>query len=127
MTTAHGIGVLATIEDGTPRLRPMEFSRVHGELWAATSRQSHQYRDTADGQHVEILFLDEEYDQARVRGVLEWSTDAEDCRHLWQVREDMAHWFTGCDDPNLVILKVIPEQADYKSTRTDEIYRRKAA
>lgn len=128
MKQVHGIGVLATIEGGAPRLRPMEFSLIHGELWAATSKQSRKYSGVPDGQHVEVLFMNEEFDHARVRGVLEWSTEAEDRQQLWeQQQHDISTWYSGVDDPNLVILKIIPEQAEYKSSHGPDRYQQEAA
>lgn len=127
MRQAHGIGVLATIEEGEPRLRPMEFSLVNGELWAATSKHSHKYREVRDGQHVEVLFMNEEFDHARVRGVLEWSTEADDRRRLWELQRDITHWYADVNDPDLVIMKIIPEQAEYKLAHGDDRYRREAA
>jgi general stress protein 26 len=117
---ACGIGVLAIIEDGKPCLRPMEFSLVDGELWAAASKLSHQYTGIQDGQHVEVLFMNEDFAHARVRGVLEWSATTEDCQRLWELQLDMPHWFHGVDDPNLVILKVLPEEVEFMLAHENE-------
>ena len=128
MIQAHGIGVLATIEHGSPRLRPMEFSLIDGQLWAATSKLSRKYPEICDGQHVEVLFINKEYDHARVRGVLECSTDAEDRQRLWEAQHgSIERWYSGVDDPNLVVLKVIPAETEYKNAQGDDRYHQEAA
>ncbi|HEX2949368.1 MAG TPA: pyridoxamine 5'-phosphate oxidase family protein [Armatimonadota bacterium] len=128
MKQAHGIGVLATIENGEPRLRPMEFSLVDGELWAATAKHSRKYTDVPDGQHVEVLFMNNEFDHARIRGVLRWSTTPHDRERLWQLQhDDITHWYSGVDDPDLVIMRIVPEEAEYKSAHGNDQYWREAA
>ena len=124
---AYGIGVLATIEESGTRLRPLEFSRVDGELWAAISRRAQQHTRARDGQHVEVLFMNEEFDHALVRGVLEWSTDPNDRRRLWEIQQDVLNWSTGADDPNLVILKIVPDPLEHLVHPNDKHSRRKAA
>ena len=70
MSFSHGLGMLATIEQGTPRLRPLEFTQVEGEWWAPASRRMQQTLAQCDGQHVEILFVDDDAHDSRIRGVL---------------------------------------------------------
>lgn len=109
MIYAHGIGMLATIEEGAPRLRPLEFTQVEGEWWATTSRRMLQYLAQCDGQHVEILFVEDEAHDSRVHGVLECSVDPEDRRHLRELSEAQQIWLADANDVNVAIVKVIPE------------------
>lgn len=129
MEQTHGIGVLATIEEGEPRLRPMEFSLVGDELWAATSRKSRKYAGIHDGEHVEVLFMNARSDHARIRGVLTCSDTAADRQRLWALqRGSIERWYAGVDDPNLVVLKIIPEAAEFKSANTpNDRYQEEAA
>lgn len=123
MVQAHGIGVLATVEAGEPRLRPMEFSLVDGELWAATSKRSSKYAEVPDGQRVEVLFMNGRFDHARLRGVLQWSTDTAERHRLWDIQlADIGRWYDSPDDPNLVILKIVPTSAEYKLANGDDRY-----
>ena len=110
MTRHRGMGMLATIEDGRARLRPMEFSLVDGEWWAAASRRDGRYLDACEGQHVDVLLLDADGWDDHLHGVLQSSTEADDRRLLWELQgEQIARWCRGADDPNLVIMKVIPD------------------
>ncbi|MHB9133091.1 MAG: pyridoxamine 5'-phosphate oxidase family protein [Armatimonadota bacterium] len=104
------LAILALIEEGVTRLRPLELSPVNGEFWGATSRQSFHAAAACDGQHVELLLLEEIADHARLRGVLQSSTDRRDCEVLWELQHDsLTRWCAGAHDPDLIVLKIIPE------------------
>ncbi len=109
MTFLHGLGMLATIEEGTPRLRPLEFTQVEGEWWAPTSRRTQQSLAQCDGQHVEILFVDDAANDSRVRGVLECSIDPIDIHHLLEMQREHTVELDTLE-PNTVVVKVIPEE-----------------
>jgi general stress protein 26 len=109
MTFSHGLGILATIEQGTPRLRPLEFTQVEGEWWAPTSRRVQQTLAQCDGQHVEILFVDDNANDSRIRGVLTCSADPNDYQHLCELQPEHAP-NPGTAEPPLVVVKVIPKK-----------------
>lgn len=111
MSFSHGLGFLATIEQGTPRLRPLEFTQVEGEWWAPTSRRMQQTLAQCDGQHVEILFVDNDAHDSRVRGVLACSADPCDFQHLCEVYPDQ-HLSPSAMERTQVMVKVIPEVCD---------------
>jgi len=113
MAYTHGIGMLATIEGGIPRLRPLEFSRIAGEWWAPTSRRVQQALAECDGQRVELLFVDDNASNDRIFGILECSEDPTDRRYLWELqREDIQYQYTSPEDPNLIVVKIIPGNDD---------------
>ena len=110
MTFSHGLGMLATIEQGTPRLRPLEFTQFEGEWWASAPRSMQHSLALCDGQHVEILLINEEANDSRVRGVLECSGDPADLQHLSELQQSYpSPRLHSVEDANLVVVKVIPE------------------
>lgn len=110
MAQPGNIGILAMVEAGEPRVRPMEFVYVDGELWAAASRRSLKLRGLRDGQHVDVLLIDELLTQDRVRGYVHCSTRADDRQRLWALQQcDIAVWCQGEDDPDFIVLKIIPD------------------
>lgn len=97
------LGMLATIEDGGQRLRPLAFLEIDGEFWTSVSRRAQTHLREWDGQHVEVLFVNKPLED-RVHGVLACSDDGNDRRRLAEYRDDpLLH-----DDGDVVILKVIP-------------------
>lgn len=113
MAQSGNIGILAMLEPGEQRLRPMEFAHVDGELWTAASRRSTRLRGIRDGQHVEVLLLNDSLEQDRVRGVVHCSTDADDRRRLWQLQQPIVDaWCGSDDDPDMIVVKIIPDD-DY--------------
>ncbi len=108
MSFTHGLGMLATIEHGTPRLRPLEFTQVEGEWWAPTSHRMQQTLAQCDGQHVEILFVDDDANDSRIRGVLACSADPHDLEHLCELCPEHT-LIPGSTVTNQAVVKVIPE------------------
>ncbi|HOF86669.1 MAG TPA: hypothetical protein PLZ36_01020 [Armatimonadota bacterium] len=103
MAPLSGIGMLAVIENGEPRFRPLEFVTVDGELWAA-SRGNLEH---CDGQHVEVLFFNEGYDLAQVQGVLRCSHHAGDLDRLRALCQTTPPYPASTHQDEMVI-KVIP-------------------
>jgi len=107
----HPQTYLATIDDGTPWVRAMQVARVDdaGSIWYATALSSNKVRQVrlnpqvclaiwADGRH------------CRVFGRAEIVTDAAVKRQLWE--DSWRTYFRGEDDPEYVLLKVVPERAE---------------
>jgi hypothetical protein len=103
MAALSGIGMLAVIENGEPRFRPLEFYPIDGEFWAASPHNL----DHCEGQHVDLLFLNEGFDYALVQGVLRCSHQPGDYQRL----QTLAHAYA----PAAVIIKVIPQDAEVLS------------
>jgi hypothetical protein len=99
MTDIAGIGMLTTIEDGEPRLRPLDFVEIDGQLWAG----AHAGLERCDGQHVEVLFFNEGYDLAEVHGILRCSHTPDDHRRL---HDRAPHAAGDC------VVKIIPQHAE---------------
>ncbi|MHB9024541.1 MAG: hypothetical protein ACYC7E_10250 [Armatimonadota bacterium] len=112
MEQLHGMGMIATIEEGVTRLRPLEFSLVDGELWTAIPRDAGQYAARCDGQHVEVLYFDGELEDVRLHGVLKCSTQADDRQRLRTLEGSIGIKTGKAEDPDYLILKIIPEDME---------------
>jgi hypothetical protein len=84
----------------------MEFITVDGELWAA----SHNNLDACDGQHVEVLFINEGYDLAQVKGVLRCSHQARDLQRMHALLIGAPQGDDQRQDE--VLIKIIPRDAE---------------
>ena len=107
------IGVIVTVEAGGPRLRPLEFSYVDGEWWAATSQRVGKALSACDARHVELVFVEGDVEPELVRGTLACSTAPADRHRLWQEQgAALSTHFRTADDPDLVVVKVTPAEAE---------------
>ena len=121
-----GIGVLVTVETGGQRLRPMEFTQVDGEWWAAASRRVGDALAACEAGHVELVFVEGDIEPGHVRGTLACSTASPDRDRLWLLQREhlLPHYRSG-DDADLVVVKVIPRETE--RVIFDATTRRKAA
>jgi len=108
MAPLSGIGMLAIIENGEPRFRPLEFVSVDGELWAA----SHANLDNCDGQHVDVLFFNEGYDLAQVQGVLRCSHQVGDLDRVRALRGEYNPPYPASAHQDEIVIKVIPRDTE---------------
>lgn len=101
--------------DGALHARPMAVAEVEngGAVWFVTDVTSPKMGDIGFEPRVLLAFQD-------ARRYLAMSGEAtavrspEKVRELW--KESFKLWFDGPDDPNLVLLKVTPRDAEYWDT-----------
>lgn len=91
-------------------MTPLEMD-AEGAIWMMTSRRSMEGVLGAGGGPANLSFVDAaDNDYISVRGHAELSDDAARKQALWSA---MARpWFSGPDDPDLVLLRIVPEQAE---------------
>jgi general stress protein 26 len=98
---------------GAPHARPMQIAEAgdDGELYFATSLDSAKLRDIETDPRV-MLTMQEGSVYVSLTGTAHPTTDRELINRLWS--EAWQVWFPeGKDDPNIVILCVEPEEAEY--------------
>jgi len=111
-----GVAQLVTIDrSGRMRSRPMvaQHTGEQDELWFFTSAGSGK-TDEIDFNHEVMLAYSHPSKQhyVSIRGRAEMVNDREKIRQLWS--EPMRTWFPkGADDPDLSLIKVQIEDADY--------------
>ncbi len=112
------MAMLVTIDErGFPNSRPMatqgeEFS---GTVWFFTDRNSPKVRDVANNPSVNVVYMksaDESY--LSLVGAAEVDNDRDRMRAMWSPW--MKAWFDSAEDPELCLLRVNVEEAEYWDT-----------
>jgi general stress protein 26 len=115
MVQAIKVAMLTTRDGGRLRSRPMECVQVEddGTIWFFTNAASPKAKEV-DGEHeVCLAFVDKaNQNYASVSGFASIVHDRAKARELWT--EDQRAWYPdGLDDPDLALLKVRVQQAEY--------------
>jgi general stress protein 26 len=109
--------MLTTVEpDGCLRSRPMATQEMDpdGSLWFFTGASSRKVSETRRNHHVSITYQDTDDHQryVSVSGSAELVFDKDKMRQLWNPAYKA--WFPkGLDDPEIALLKVTIEKAEY--------------
>lgn len=104
------VGVLSTVRDGKPFSRYMTFTAEDVILYTPTSKETEKVDELERNSNVHLLlgYDGEGFGDAYVEyaGTATVSEDVSLKKKIWN--EHMKPWFTGPDDPNLVILEIKP-------------------
>jgi len=109
------IAMLTTNDGGVLRSRPMatQEAAFDGELWFFTSRQTHKAEEIEKDNRVNVSYSapdDNRY--ISMSGTAALIDDRLKFEEFWSVV--YLSWFPkGIDDPNLILLKISVEQAEY--------------
>jgi general stress protein 26 len=102
-------------EGGILRSRPMATKQegFDGVLWFFTRASSHKVFEIQKNQHVNLSYADpDDQNYVSVSGLAELVRDKGKAKELWN--EYLKTWFPkGLDDPDLALLKVRVDQAEY--------------
>lgn len=105
------VGTMATVQDNKPFSRYMTFFNEDFTLYTATSKQTDKVEELEGNPNTHILigYDGEGYDDAylEIMGTVKVADDESLKEKVWN--EHMKPWFSGPEDPNLVILKVTPD------------------
>jgi general stress protein 26 len=101
--------------EGALHARPMAVAEVEGggTVWFVTDVTSPKIADIGTEPAVLLAFQDSRR-YLSVAGVASVVRSPEKVRELW--KESFKLWFDGPDDPRLVLLKVVPRDAEYWDT-----------
>lgn len=109
------IAMLTTIDGGVLRSRPMDTQQTEfdGDLWFMTSKENHHVDEIKKDNRVNISYASpDDNTYVSVSGKADFSTDKAKIDELWSPEHKA--WFPkGKDDPNLLLMKVEVEQAEY--------------
>jgi general stress protein 26 len=110
------IAMLTTVDpDGRLHSRPMATQEVEPDdvLWFFSAKDSHKVEELTENQHVELTYASPERDlYVSASGRAQVIDDRAKMRELWNTA--VQAWFPdGPDDPNLCLLRVDLEQAEY--------------
>lgn len=95
--------------------RPMKTQEVEfdGDLWFFTKKETDKYKEILHGQDVNVAYAGKSY--VSVRGRAEIVEDISKKEELWNKAYEK-FMQTTVDDPNLVLIKVSAEAAEYWET-----------
>jgi general stress protein 26 len=110
------IAMLTTVGiDGRLHARPMVTQQTAPDdvLWFYSAKDSHKVEELTENQHVELTYAAPERDlYVSASGRAQVVDDRARMRELWNA--SVAGWFPdGPDDPNLCLLRVDVEEAEY--------------
>ncbi len=117
---------MATVDSGSPRLRPMTLLAHDGvKIWTTSHKRAQKMEQLVKQNEVEACFVDEMNRQVRIRGKVQVHDDEESWNKLRSATEDIPQ----IHDPNYVLLLIEPEEVryiddwslEYKSLPLDEI------
>lgn len=108
--------MFTTVEpDGTLRSRPMvvQLHKFDGDLWFFTKGSSPKVHEIMRDEHVNVSLSSPEHQRyISVSGRAQFVKDREKIREFWNPA--FAAWFEkGVDDPDLALIKVSVESAEY--------------
>ena len=102
-------------QDGTLRSRPMSTQQAEfdGDLWFFTAANTAKVEEVQRDHHVNVSYSDPEKNcYVSVSGTAQVMRDQAKINELWS--PVLRAWFPkGPDDPNLALLKVTVNQAEY--------------
>lgn len=110
-------GMLTTInEEGNLHSRPMSTNgdvEFDGDVWFFAGRDSHKVDEIARDSRVNVSFADKDHHTyISLTGRAETLRDQEQIDRLWKPSHQA--WFPeGKDDPNIVLIKVSVEKAEF--------------
>jgi general stress protein 26 len=118
-----GICMLTTSTGGIMRARPMHalLDRNDGCLWFITDQRGAKDQEIAADPDVCLAFADPGSNSyVSITGRAEISRDVAKAEELWS-NEAQAWWPKGPSDPNVRVLRVVPDQAEFWDTRGNSV------
>lgn len=107
--------MLTTVTDQGLVSRPMKTQEVEfdGDLWFLTKKDTNKYQELLRNRNVNIAYVDKSY--VSIRGEAELVESPNKIREFWNiVYEKLLE--TTPEDPNLVLIKIKAEAAEYWET-----------
>ena len=119
-----GYGVLATMEDKQPKVRPMmPYLTDEDELLVALLPTSRSIGQIQKNPLVEVCFVDRKMWYARITGQAKISEDKDKKETLWNNVPMLKQYFGGTEDPKfkLMSIKILQVEASTPHQKTPEI------
>src|SRR6185369_10199682 len=101
--------MLATVDDGQPRVRPVSPVRVDGfTIYVANLRRYGKTRELATNPRCELCYLDDRHDQVRITGEAEVVHDEATLHAIWESNPLLRKYLGTPDNPELIIYRIRP-------------------
>lgn len=117
------IAMLTTNDANVLRSRPMatQEAEFNGELWFFTSKQTHKAEEIAKDNRVNVSYSEPADNRfVSMSGTAELVDERVKIEELWNP-VDQAWFPKGLDDPNIVLLKITVEQAEYRDATSSSL------
>ena len=105
---------LATIDGGTPRVRPVSPVRTDGfTVFVANLRSYHKTAEIAANPAVELCYLDDKHDQVRITGMAEVVVDRALLQEIWDANPLLRRYLGSIDNPELIVYRIAPTRVRF--------------
>lgn len=106
--------VMATVDNGQPRARPVSPVRTDGfTIYIASLRSSGKTEELEACPHTELCYLSEDHDQVRITGPCLLVTDAAVRQSIWDSNPLLRAYLGSIDNPEFVLYVVQPERVRF--------------
>jgi len=114
---------LATIDGGTPRVRPVSPVRTDGfTAYVANLRSYHKTVEIAANPNVELCYLDDGHNQVRLTGKADVLADPALLEAIWNTNPLLRHYLGSPDNPQLIVYRITPSRVRYMQEWALEYY-----
>ena len=116
------VGTLATVVDNKPQSRYMTFFHDDLTLYTATNKETHKTETIKENPYVHVLVgydgkgIGDAYLEVEGKASVHESEQLK--KDLWN--EHLSPWFEGPEDPNYVVLKIVPSQIRLMNNHGEE-------
>ena len=105
---------LATIDGGTPRVRPVSPVRTDGfTVFVANLRSYHKTAEIAANPAVELCYLDDRHDQVRITGMAEVVVNRALLQEIWEANPLLRRYLGSIDNPALIVYRIAPTRVRF--------------
>jgi general stress protein 26 len=107
--------MFSTISEGGINSRPMQTQDIEfdGDLWFLTKRDTSKYQEIMANPNINVAYVGNSY--VSIRGTAQVVDDLERKKALWNAAYEK-FLQTSYDDPNIILIKVDTETAEYWET-----------
>lgn len=106
--------VLASIDEQTPRVRPVSPVKTEGfTVWVANLKSYHKTQEIAANPTVELCYVDQNHDQVRITGIAQTEQRREVIQEIWNANPLLQHYLGSVDNPMLIIYRIEPTEVRY--------------
>ncbi len=106
--------VLASIDEQTPRVRPVSPVKTEGfTVWVANLKSYHKTQEIAANPNVELCYVDQNHDQVRITGIAQTEQRREVIQEIWNANPLLQHYLGSVDNPMLIIYRIEPTEVRY--------------
>ena len=103
--------LLATIDEQTPRLRPVSpVQTTEFTVWVANLKSYHKTVEIQANPNVELCYVSPAHDQVRITGTARVETDQHMLQDIWDHNPLLQHYLGSLDNPELIIYRIEPSQ-----------------